>query len=477
MLDGTIWVFLAEALALPTGLLTAAFLTRRLGPEGYGLLTLASVLVVWIEWSLTSVFARATIKLVGQAADWRPIGTTVMRLHLGVSSTAALVLWFLAAPLATLLNEPVLTTYLRLFALDIPLFSLAHAHRHLLIGIGAFRQRALASAGRWIARLCFIVMFVELGFSVPGAILGSIGASLVELIISRFTIRPSPFHRSHVSVQRLFGDAAPLFLFALSMRLYDKLDVLMLKVLGGTAGQVGIYGAAQHLSLVPSLFALSFSPLLLSTLSRTLYTGNDDRAKAIGRNAMRLIIGLVPFAGMTAGASPEIVNVIFGPEFFPSATLLSLLIFSSLALALISVTTVILTAIGKPTWTFGLTGPLLPLTFAGHLILIPWLGALGAALVTTLGAVFGALAAVFAVHRMWRVFPSFGTLGRSALIGGMAYVLAVIWPASGGVLWIKLSLISLMIGLTFLVLGEFSPSEMRQIRTMLGWQTVPKHEP
>lgn len=477
MLDGTIWVFLAEALVLPTGLLTAAFLTRRLGPEGYGLLTLASVLVAWIEWSITSVFARATIKLVGQAEDWRPIGTLVMRLHLGVSSTAALSFWFLATPLATLLNEPVLTTYLRLFALDIPLFSLAHAHRHILIGIGAFRQRALASAGRWIARLCFIVMFVELGFSVPGAILGSIGASVVELIIGRFTVRPSPFHRSHVSVQRLFGDAAPLFLFALSMRLYDKLDVFMLKILGSTAGQVGLYGAAQHLSLAPSLFALSFSPLLLSTLSHTLYTGNDDRAKAIGCNAMRLIIGLVPFAGMTAGASPEIVNLIFGPKFLPSATLLSLLIFSSLALALISVTTVILTVIGKPTWTFGLTGPLLPLTLAGHLILIPWLGTLGAALVTTLGAVFGAFAAVFAVHHIWRIFPPFGTLGRSALIGGMAYVLAVIWPASGSVLWVKLSLLSFIIGLTFLVLGEFSRSEMCQIRTMLGWQTGQKHEP
>jgi O-antigen/teichoic acid export membrane protein len=192
---------------------------------------------------------------------------------------------------------------------------------------------------------------------------------------------------------------------------------------------------------------------------------------------MRLIIGLVPFAGMTAGASPEIVKLIFGPEFLPSAPLLSLLIFSSLALALISVTTVILTAIGKPTWTFGLTGPLLPLTLAGHLVMIPWLGTLGAALVTTLGAVFGAFAAVFAVHHIWRIFPPFGTLGRSALIGGMAYVLAVIWPASGRVLWVKLSLLSFIIGLTFLVLGEFSRSELCRMRTMLGWQPGQTHKP
>ena len=34
---GTIQGFIASALSLPTGLITAGFLTRKLGPEGYGL--------------------------------------------------------------------------------------------------------------------------------------------------------------------------------------------------------------------------------------------------------------------------------------------------------------------------------------------------------------------------------------------------------------------------------------------------------
>ncbi len=41
MVDGTIRGFLAEALFPLTGLLTAAFLTRRLGLANYGLFTLA----------------------------------------------------------------------------------------------------------------------------------------------------------------------------------------------------------------------------------------------------------------------------------------------------------------------------------------------------------------------------------------------------------------------------------------------------
>jgi len=49
MLDGTIRVFLAEVLFLPSGLLAAASLNRRLGPEGYGRFTKAATLVAWLD--------------------------------------------------------------------------------------------------------------------------------------------------------------------------------------------------------------------------------------------------------------------------------------------------------------------------------------------------------------------------------------------------------------------------------------------
>lgn len=476
-LDGTVRVFLAEALLIPTGLATAAFLTRRLGPEGYGLFTLAATVVSWVEWSITSVFARATIKFVGEAEDWRPVGAAVTRLHLAASGGATLLLWLLAPPIAALLDAPVLTTYLRLFALDIPLFSLAHAHRNILVGIGSFRERALASAGRWIARLLLIVLLVEAGLSVPGAILGSIGASLVELVIGRFYVRPSLFRRSTFPARQLWGYAVPLFLFAMSLRLYDRLDLLMLKLLGGTVAQAGIYGAAQNLSLVPGIFALSFSPLLLATLTQVVRAGDGPRARAMGRDAMRVVIGLLPVAAMAAGAAPEIVKFVLGSMFLGAAPLLALLIFSALALLMISVATAILTAAGRPGWTFALAGPLVPLAIAGHLLLIPRLGAIGAALVTTLVALAGALAAVLAVYRLWRILPPAPTLVRSSLAGGLAYTLASLWPAPGFLLLVKLPAIGLIIALVLLLLGEFNAREVAAARTVLRWRITPHPDP
>src|SRR5439155_21583227 len=130
--------------------------------------------------------------------------------------------------------------------------------------------------------------------------------------------------------------------------------------------------------------ALSFSPLLLSSLSRLLSAGEDQLARDLARDALRLVVLLLPLAGMIAGAAPEIVGLIFGPDYLPAAPLLTLLIFSGLFFVILSVSTAVLTAKGRLWWIFALTGPLPVLAVVGHLVLIPRLGALGAALVTTL---------------------------------------------------------------------------------------------
>ncbi|MEM9266822.1 MAG: oligosaccharide flippase family protein [Cyanobacteria bacterium P01_F01_bin.13] len=461
ILDGTVWVFLAEGLLLPTGLITAGVLTRQLGPSGYGLFTLASVIVAWIEWSITSIFSRTTIKFVGEASDWRPIGALVIQLHLAVSVGVAVLLWLMAPSVAASLKEPSLGEYLRLFALDIPIFSLASAQRHILIGRGQFRERALATAGRWTLRMVLIVVLVELGFSVSGAILGSIGASLVECLITGYFAPVSWFQRSSFPVRSLFGYALPLFGFAMSMRLYDKLDLFLLKLLGGSAEQSGIYGAAQNLAFIPTILSISFSPLLLSSLSRLLAAGELSQAKQLTRQSLRLVLVLLPVGAITVATAPDIIQLVYGEAFLATAPILSLLIFGALGLMMISVGTTILTAASKPSWPLVIASPLLPLAAGGHWWAIPLWQATGAAVVTMLVAWFGAVLMVLAIYRLWQVLPPVTTLGRSFLVCGALYFLASHWPVVSP-LWLlpQLLVLALMIPLLFLVLGEFNRREI-----------------
>lgn len=460
---GTLYNFLGEALLLPTGLATAIFLSRSLQPEGYGLFTLAATIVTWLEWCTTSMFARTTIKFVSQAVDWRPVATTVLQQHLLVSSIVTLTLCLFALPIAQLMHEPTLTVYLLLFSLEIPLFALAKAHRYILTGLGRFSEQAIASGSRWVARLIFIVLLVNLGFSLSGAILGSVAASFVELAFSRFYIRPQLWHRSSFPIKQLWNYAIPLTLYTLTMRFFDKLDVFMLKALGGSAQQVGIYGAAQNLTIIPGLFALSFTPVLLSNINRMLYEGNVNEAKKLSQQAIRLVLLILPFASMTAGAAPSIVKLIFGEQYLPSASILAVLIFGAVAQVMISVNTTILIAAGKPNWTFAIGAPLLPLAFISHWFLIPRMGEEGAATVTTLAASLGACATVLAVYRVWKILPPHSSMKRTIINSGLTYVLAAFLPSPGFWLLMKLAAITLTIPLTFLMLGEFTNSEINNL--------------
>ncbi len=473
LVDGTVRVFLAGLLFPFTGIITAAFLTRRLGPEGYGLLVLSATLVVWIELGINSFFARATIKFVAEAEDWRPIGVTVSRLHFLVGVGGALVLVLLAFPLAEALHEPALAPYLCLYSLHIPLTGLAQGYQNILVGIGHYKQKAVGTAAQWIARLILILFLVEMGLSIEGAILGSIGASLVEIVISRRYVRLPFVGHAMLPNQKFWNVGFMLLLSGLSLHSYTSLGLVMLKTFGGTAQDAGIYGAAQNLAILPGLFSMAFAPLLFSTLSRMLSAGEADQAKAIGCTTMRMVLGLVPLAAMVAGAASEIVPLFFGQAFEPAAPLFALLILGAVAFVMISVSVTIVTAAAPPRLTLFLSAPLILFAIGGYWLMIPTFGAFGAASVTAVCSWLGAMASVWVVYRLWAIVPPMGTLARSIFAGVLAYTMAVLWPTAGVWVLVKLSVISVLILLTYLVLREFSPDEIALARSFLRRSTVP----
>jgi O-antigen/teichoic acid export membrane protein len=476
LLDGTVRVFLAGLLFPLTGIITAAFLTRRLGPEGYGLLVLSATLVGWIELSINSLFARATIKFVAEAEDWRSIGVTVSRLHFLTGMAGAMLLVLLAFPLADALDEPILAPYLCLYSLHIPLTGLAHGYQNVLVGIGHYKQKAVGTAGQWIARLVLILLLVEMGLSVEGAILGSIGASLVEILISRRYVRLPFFGHSILPHRAFWNVGLMLFLSGLSLNSYTNLGLIMLKALGGTAQEAGIYGAAQNLSILPGLFSMAFAPLLFSTLSRMLAVGETAQAKTIGCNTMRMVLGLIPIAAMLSGAAAEIVTFFFGQNFEPAAPLFAFLIWGAVAFVMISVSMTIVTAAAPPRLTLILSAPIVFMAMGGYVVIIPVFGAVGAALVAAVVSWSGAVGCLLVVNRIWAISPPIGTLWRSILIGVLAYAVAVNWSVTGFLVLVKLAVISVCILLMYLLFREFSADEMAQARAFVRRRAVPAEQ-
>jgi len=186
---------------------------------------------------------------------------------------------------------------------------------------------------------------------------------------------------------------------------------------------------------------------------------------------MRVVVLLLPFAGLCVGAAPEIVVLIFGESFLPSAPLLSLLIFASLSLVMVSTTTAILTAAGKPGSTVALTAPILPVAVVGYILFIPHFGALGAAVVTTSIAILDSVAAVALVYWLWHILPPSASLWRSLFVGSTAFALSSIWHAEGFWLLLKLSVIGLIIVCLYLIVGELKARDLALIKSTFWRQT------
>ena len=468
LLGGALRSLVAESLFPATALVTTAFLTRRLGPQGYGFLVLTATLVTWAEWTLNAFFARPAVKLISEAEDWKSVSDALVQQQFLASLAVTLLLWLLAAPIAALLNEPGLTWYLVLFAVDVPLFNLAQAHKNVLIGRGDFTHSANLSAVRWISRLLLIVALVGGGLSVGGAILGTIGASLAEVLVARRYVRPSLFGIPKlVSVWAL---GMPLFVSSLFLGFYTRLDVFALKRLGATTDEAGIYGAAQSLALLPSIFTLAFMPLLLSTLSRLLARSEEDAAKEIAVNALRGVVGLMPIAAIVAGSAEEIVSVFFGRPFESGGRALAVLVVGSFALMVVPVASAILIALGKAARTPSLTVPLVPLALVGHVLVIPRYGTMGAAVVTTGVALIGTSWALWCIHDVWRVLPPRATIVRSLLVSAVAFAAAAMWPTPGLLVLLKLPVLALGCLFLFVGFGEFTSDDLAMTGSLLTRQ-------
>ena len=469
---GSSRVFVAEAVSLPTASITAGFLARRFGPNDYGLFTLTVAIVAWLEWTLTSLFARAAVKNiadahVADADDWRPAGGMVLRVFAITGMLGLLVLWVASPSLGALMHEPSLPRHLRLLALDVPLFMVTQAHQQVMIGTGQYGRRATVAAWRWMGRMVLMLALVSAGFGVDGALAGIVGASVVELAVARSFVKPRVGDARRGNASAMWSYAVPLFAAAVSLRLFDRLDLFMLKGLGAGAAIAGIYGAAQNLTIVPGLIALSVTTLLLSTLSRAIRLGDDAGARSLVHNALRGVLLLFPFAGVAAGASTGLATLIFGARFAPTGALLSVLIFGAIAVVVISVASALLTAAGKATWAMIAALPIVPLAVAGHLLVIPRYGASGAAVVTMAVAAVGALLALVAVRRAWHMWPAPATILRVMLATTVAIVVGTRWTTSGVMMFVELAVLSTLVIVVLMAMGELTPRERELVLSVL----------
>jgi O-antigen/teichoic acid export membrane protein len=373
-------------------LIVATFLTRSLGPHQFGLYALAAAVILWIEWSINSLLGRSSIQMIGRTEEWQPVAAAILNLGIFIALLASAALVAAAGLIARLFHEPELAGILRVFALDIPFWTYSQSHRAFAIGREFYTVRWRMAAARWILRALFIVAAVSLLHSPYGVAAGWIATSCVEAVLGRVWL---PVRHAAASVRAvwpgLLALAAPLSAFGMILRFYDKLDLFLLKALGISTAAAGVYGAAQSISLAPGIMTMSFAPLLLGSVTRSNALGNTEEARTLSRHSLHFLGALFPGILLAGAFSTRIVHLVFGSKFLDAAALLPWLLVSAYFTSMLSFCASIQTAFGRHALPLRFALPMLPLAFAGNLLLIPRFGSAGAAAVSACVAGLSAL--------------------------------------------------------------------------------------
>jgi O-antigen/teichoic acid export membrane protein/SAM-dependent methyltransferase len=470
LIHGSVQVLLAEGLGVPAGILASAYLTRRLGPQGYGLFALTASLVTSIEWFLHSMLSRAAIKVSAESTEWRGTAAAILHRYLAIGLALGFGCWAGAGLLARWLDVPSLASLIRLSAIQLPVMAVSGAILSTLVGRGLYQVRAMARASRWIVRLVLIVLFVGVAeMEVPGAILAGLGALVAGIVIGQAALRMRPFERP-AALSGFWPLAAAVFATVASVRLLEKLGLVLLKAFGSTVEEAGFYAAAQNFTVGPGLFAFSVSPLLIAALTEARRDGSERLVRVLCRDALRGIAWLLPVAGIAAGASGELVALVYGRGFIDAAPLAKYLAFAGVALAGLSITSGILAAHDRATLAFASTLPVLPIAVAGYFWTVPAWGAVGAAVTTTLAASLGLAGNLIAVYRLLAVSPPLATIVRSVIVTILCWMVAASWATPGLLVIVKGALLAGMaVGLLFLS-GEVTPREMSLLKAVMPWR-------
>ena len=127
---------------MPAGIAVLLYLTRRLGPVAYGEYATVMAVIVWIEFAITSLLSRATIKLVAEASGPLEEAAAMVRL------AAALVL---SAPCScgcsldrrpACWETPRYSPFFNWRRSTSPCSSQVHAYVAAITGLGRFGRRA-----------------------------------------------------------------------------------------------------------------------------------------------------------------------------------------------------------------------------------------------------------------------------------------------------------------------------------------------
>lgn len=297
------------------------YVIRLLTPADYGLMAMATVVVSLVALVAEMGLGAALVQAprIDDATIRRVFGATLL-FNAALSVAVAL-----AAPLAArFFDEPRIVAVVQVAGLQFLVNALAVVPEALLRREMLFKRLALTDMGASVAASLATVALALAGMGVWSLVLGNLVQSACRAVslqyLSEKRYLPS-FRLAGMRSALAFGGqitANRILWHALS-----QADILIAgKVLGKEA--LGIYSVTLHLATMPVQKVMSLVNQVAFPAFSEAQNDPDSLKQGVERGVRLLAVGFFPVLWGMAAVAPEIIGLVFGPEWQESSLVLQL---------------------------------------------------------------------------------------------------------------------------------------------------------
>ena len=373
LLRGSAALLAGEAVARAVSFVAVVVLARRLGPEGFGLVTLALTLVLWLAQIVDSGTELLNVRDVARRPErFRHLTEPVLGLRLALCAAAALLLGALTLVLADRSDRSTLL----LFALVLP--AIALNLRWMVLGVSGARAVAVGNVAAQLVLAIGVLLLVSGPSDVSRVpvlqALGELayGALVLTAVIGRFG-----FPRPRVDLdawRATLRESLPLLLTGLARATVYFADIVIIAVVLGHA-EVGVYGAVSKAVLFASaafgLFGVSFL---------AAYSSAGERATQLFLRSARLLLGVsTALALLFSAGAAFFVPLVYGDSYRTGVAALALVAWSLPPLALAGLHGFVLLTHGHQRLLLRNSLIAALVSVSGNLVAVPVFGITGAA--------------------------------------------------------------------------------------------------
>lgn len=224
------------------------------------------------------------------------------------------------------------------------------------------------------------------------------GSSFLNLINCRKLLA----HKTYFGKYNFRKHLKPIFVFfalSVAVSIYTSMDIVMLGFMSDNK-EVAYYALATKVKMVLATTISALGPVLLPRMTYCLNNGQYERFKKyIEKSLHFVILSAVPVVIFFMIMTPEVVEILGGIEYQPSILCMRIITLAVIPLGIGNIAcSQILTPLGKEKLTMYSTIYGAIINFIANIILIPQIGAVGAALATVLAE---SIVAIIQVHYVW----------------------------------------------------------------------------